>query len=179
MFPSMAVPFWRKVVPWLRKRGERIMNSTPINDVTIPQKTRWRGFSLKKKTESKNKKMGCEDAIMGALILSVFGSAKKKKEMFMVIEKNAPRQISNNCFFVREYFLNKIKGRNNSAAKKKRMKARVNGGIFSNANLKIGAAPPQIMFVMIKATTGFMCTTQFINLFYSRHIIFYFYLSRR
>lgn len=41
-------------------------------------------------------------------------------------------------------------------AKKNRMNARVNGGIFTNANLKIGEAAPQIILAIIKATTGFM-----------------------
>ena len=41
-------------------------------------------------------------------------------------------------------------------AKKKRINARVNGGILVRANLKIGAAPPQMIFAIISATTGFI-----------------------
>ena len=94
---------------------------------------------------------------MGALILSVFGKAKKKKEIFIVIPKKAPKQISNNCFRVTCCLRESANGRKMKAAKKKRMKASVKGGIFVRATLNIGEAAPQIILVIIRANTGFIC----------------------
>lgn len=48
------------------------------------------------------------------------------------------------------------KGNKIKPAKKNRIKARVNGGIFCKANLNIGAAAPQIRLVIIRARTGFI-----------------------
>lgn len=89
-------------------------------------------------------------------MLSVFGRARKKKEMLTVIEKKPPKHISNNCRQVRVYFLKRIKGRKSSPAKKNRIKARVKGGMLVRASLKMGAAAPQMIFVIMRATTGFM-----------------------
>jgi hypothetical protein len=52
------------------------------------------------------------------------------------------------------------KGTKINPAKKKRIKANVNGGISVRANLKIGEAIPQIMLVMIRARIGFIDKSQ-------------------
>ena len=49
-----------------------------------------------------------------------------------------------------------MKGRKIREAKKKRMKARVKGGIFVRAYLKIGDAAPQIVFAIMRAIIGFI-----------------------
>lgn len=41
-------------------------------------------------------------------------------------------------------------------AKKKRIKARVNGGIFSSENLNMGDAAPQMIFAITSAQKGFI-----------------------
>ena len=70
--------------------------------------------------------------------------------------KNATRKTSKNLFFDKFCHLEKAAGKNIIEAKKNLINARVNGGIFSRANLKIGEAAPQIMLEMIKATIGFI-----------------------
>jgi len=49
-----------------------------------------------------------------------------------------------------------INGISNKAAKKNRINANVNSGIFSKENLKIGDAAPQITLAIIKARIGFI-----------------------
>ena len=54
------------------------------------------------------------------------------------------------------FHLISIIGSNIQPAKKKRIKPKVKGGILVRASLNIGAAAPQIIFVIIRAITGFM-----------------------
>jgi hypothetical protein len=70
------------------------------------------------------------------------------------IPKKATKKISNHR--LEEIFSQFLiaNGKKINPAKKKRLKAKVNGGIFSKANLNTGEAAPQIMLVMIKARTG-------------------------
>lgn len=115
-----------------------------------------RGRSRKKNIDIKYKKMGDIEAMTGALILFVLGSPKKKKVMLMVTPKNPPRHMSANCRKVSGDQCFTINKRYIVPAKKKRIKARVKGGMFSSENLKIGDAAPQIMFAMTSAQKGFI-----------------------
>ena len=67
---------------------------TPIRATIIPKKTFNFGFSLRNSTDKKNIKTGPDEAITGALILSVFCNPKKKKEMFIVTPKKPTKNIS-------------------------------------------------------------------------------------
>src|SRR3989339_116949 len=101
-------------------------------------------------------KTGPEEAIIGTLILSVFTNPKKKKEIFMVIPKKPTSNISSHCLPLNFCHLFKAIGKNISPAKKKRIKAKVKGGILVRANLKIGEATPQTIFAIINVRIGFM-----------------------
>ena len=130
--------------------------STPMKEIRIPQNTRFRGFSFKKSTERIKRKIGWEEPIIGAFMLFVFGRARKKKEILIVMLKKAPKHISNSCFRVIFNFFKEIKGRKSKAAKKKRMNANVKGGILVSASLKIGEAAPHMILVIMSAKTGFI-----------------------
>ena len=112
-------------------------------------------------------KTGPEEAITGTLILSVFAKPKKKKEIFIVIPKKPTNNISSHCLAVSFCHLFKAKGKNINPAKKKRINAKVKGGILVKANLKIGLAIPQMMLAMIKARMGFIRKFSITNLQFS------------
>ena len=94
--------------------------------------------------------------MIGALILSVLTIPKKKKVIFIVIPKNPTSSILKNCFkdSLCQFFI--AIGKNIRPAKKKRIKAKVKGGMLVRANLKIGDAIPQMMLAIIRARTGFI-----------------------
>ena len=109
---------------------------------------------------------GPEEAITGTLILSVFANPKKKKEIFIVIPKKPTSNISSHCLALNFCHLFKAIGRNISPAKKKRMKAKVKGGILVRENLKIGLAIPQMMLAMMRAKIGFINKVQILKFKY-------------
>ncbi len=94
--------------------------------------------------------------MIGALILVVFASPRKKKEILIEMPKNAAKQILNKSLSVIGFQYLITKGSMIIAEKKKRINARVKGGMLVRANLKIGDAIPQIIFVMIIAKIGFI-----------------------
>lgn len=102
------------------------------------------------------KNIGDIDAITGALILFVFGSPKKKKDILIVTPKNAPIHMRANCLAVRGFQCFTINNMYKVPAKKKRIKARVKGGMFSSENLKTGDAAPQMIFAITSAQKGFI-----------------------
>jgi hypothetical protein len=74
--------------------------------------------------------------------------------MFIVTPKKVPATISKKSLYVNLLLYRKTNGIRNSAAKKKRIKARVKGGTFVKATLKIGDPAPQIILAITSATTG-------------------------
>lgn len=127
-----------------------------MNAIVIPKRTFLCIFSFKNITESMNIRSGPVEAITGALILVVFSSPRKKKDIFTVMPKKDATSISIQSFRVSCFMCTSFtKGRNKSAAKKKRMNARVKGGIFVSEYLNIGAAAPQIILAMISEIMGF------------------------
>lgn len=88
---------------------------------------------------------------MGALILAVFFNPKKKKVILIKIPKNPTQKISIPFLKLKEEKDLHANGKKINEATKNRIKAKVNGGIFCKAYLKIGEAPPQIILLIIKA----------------------------
>ena len=115
-------------------------------------------------------KTGPEEAITGTLILSVFANPKKKKEIFMVIPKKPTSNISSHCLPLSFCHLFKAIGKNINPAKKKRIKAKVKGGILVRANLKIGEAIPQTTLAIINARTGFISKVQILKFKYQSQV---------
>jgi hypothetical protein len=154
--PSISVSDFIENKPPLTIIGDKTIIKTPINDKRIPVMTFLRGLSFKKRMEKIYKKIGCDEAIIGALILSVFCIPRKKKLILMLMPKKAPSNNINQslpdilcqCFIPH--------GKNKTAAPKKRINAKVNGGMLIRAYLNIGEAAPQITLVIIKAKTGFI-----------------------
>ena len=102
------------------------------------------------------KKTGPDEAIIGTLILSDLGKPRKKKVIFKKVPTKPTKKISKNLFFDKNcHFINAI-GERIREAKKNLINARVNGGMFFRANLKIGEAAPQIVLAIIKAKIGFI-----------------------
>jgi len=143
------------------KSGIRIINNTPKKAIIIPNKTFNFGFSLRKIIDKINNKIGLEEAITGALILTVLCKPKKKKKILTNTPKKAEPIIilTQSPWVILVSSLHFIKGINNRLAPKNLMKAKVNGGIFSSANLKTGEAAPQIKLAIIRASIGFIFKT--------------------
>lgn len=94
--------------------------------------------------------------MIGALMDGASLRPKKKKVIFMVMPLNDKRRILSQSFFsIHKLFT--AKGKSIIVAPKKRRNAKVKGGIFSKASLKIGEAAPQIMLAVIKASIALLC----------------------
>lgn len=74
----------------------------------------------------------------------------------MVTPKKPTKIICQKFFQVILCGLNKTKGIKTNEAKKKRINAKVNGGILVRASLNMGDAAPQMMLAIIKARIGFI-----------------------
>lgn len=106
---------------------------------------------------------------MGALIEGESLSPKKKKEILIVIPNKEKRiTFAKSSFLIQRWEV--AKGKRRSEAPKKRRKARVKGGIFCKASLKIGAAAPQMMLATISARIAFWWIVKVITLLLTRFI---------
>src|SRR5690606_14601238 len=89
--------------------------------------------------------------IRGALILDAMFNPIKKKETFTVTPQIPPSITCVKCLLFIRCIDFRINGKKSSPAKKKRIKARVKGGISVRAYLKIGEAAPHMRFAKITA----------------------------
>lgn len=133
--------------------------STPHILTRSPKKVlRW-NFSFKKSSESKYKKAGEEDAMIGILIEGASLRPRKKNEMFIVIPKREKKKSAVQSFLEIVRF-GSTNGNRRNEAPRNLIKANVNGGIFSSESLKIGEAIPQMIFALIRATMAFLCEVE-------------------
>lgn len=119
-------------------------------------------FSCKNIDEKISKNTGPDDAIIGTLMLAVYGNARKKKVIFKVIPKIAAMIRVGKCSRLIRSLLY-VNGNSKYAAMKKRKKARVNVPIFSKDHLKIGEAAPQMILAIISAMTAFWWLDRFMD----------------
>jgi len=92
--------------------------------------------------------------MIGALIDDASFRPKKKKVILAVIPASV-RRTNFPQSFLSIAKVEQTKGKRIQEAAKKRKKARVKGGIFCKANLKIGAAAPQIRLATIRDSMAF------------------------
>ncbi len=89
--------------------------------------------------------------MIGAFIDGAYFKPKKKKVILIVIPKKLSKNKSDQSAFLTLKSLAQ-KGKSMRVAPKKRKKARVKGGIFWRASLKIGEAAPQMMLAKMRAS---------------------------
>ena len=108
-------------------------------------------FSFRKSIEKSNRTTGPLDRIMGALILAVSWSPKKRRVIGSVTptSDNVIRYGTSSRAIFKRWM---TKGKSTSPPTKSRKKENVNGTMSSSDHLKIGNAAPQIIFAIISAS---------------------------
>lgn len=89
--------------------------------------------------------------MMAALMEGESRNPRKKKVMLKVTPERPKRRTFGISALSTLRKSLAMKGKRSSAAKPKRQKAKVKGGILVSDHLKIGEAPPQMILAMIRA----------------------------
>lgn len=166
-FPSIACPtdpivaITKKILPktWPLKLPEIIgwpmIINTPNRLIIVPISTFKCAFSCRINMANIYKKTGPEAEIIGALMEGARDNPQKKKVILMVI----PEIDINISCFQSVWPINLFFGRNgrsSNEAPKNLKNAKVKGGIFCKASLKIGEAAPQMILASIKARIAWL-----------------------